>query len=39
MVQRGHWTIGRKGDGYVALWSWRATRWREHDPAKVPTGR
>ena len=39
VVQRGHWTIGRKGDGYVALWSWRATRWREHDPAKVPTGR
>ncbi len=39
VVQRGHWTIGRRGDGYVALWSWRPTRWREHDPAKVPTGR
>ncbi|MBN2624912.1 MAG: hypothetical protein JXA83_16150, partial [Acidimicrobiales bacterium] len=23
----------RKGDGYVALWSWRPTSWREHDPA------
>ncbi|HYZ97155.1 MAG TPA: hypothetical protein VE575_00305 [Acidimicrobiales bacterium] len=27
------WTFGRKGDGYVALWSWRPTEWREHDPA------
>ena len=22
----GHWTFGRKGDGYVALWSQRAVR-------------
>jgi hypothetical protein len=35
--QAGHWTIGRKGDGYVALWSWRATHWRIHDPTKVQT--
>jgi hypothetical protein len=27
------WTFGRKGDGYVALWSWRPTEWRTHDPA------
>lgn len=26
------WTLGRKGDGYVALWSWRPTSWRDHDP-------
>ena len=26
------WTLARKGDGYVALWSWRPTEWREHDP-------
>ncbi len=29
----GQWTLGRKGDGYVALWSWRPTQWRTHDPA------
>jgi hypothetical protein len=29
----GNWTLGRKGDGYVALWSWRPTQWRTHDPA------
>ncbi|MBX3314215.1 MAG: hypothetical protein KF906_07830 [Actinobacteria bacterium] len=27
------WTFGRRGDGYVALWSWRPTEWRTHDPA------
>jgi hypothetical protein len=37
VVTEGPWTIGRKGDGYVALWSWRPVRWREHDPAKVFT--
>jgi hypothetical protein len=31
--QNGGWTLGRKGDGYVALWSWRPTTWRAHDPA------
>jgi hypothetical protein len=29
----GGWTFGRKGDGYVGLWSWRPTEWRTHDPA------
>ncbi len=38
VVRDGHWTFGRKGDGYVALWSWRPVQWRLHDPAKVPTG-
>jgi hypothetical protein len=33
----GHWTFGRKGDGYVALWSWRPVTWREHDPEQVFT--
>ena len=37
VVTEGHWTFGRKGDGYVALWSWRPVRWRDHDPAKVFT--
>ncbi len=37
-VQRaGNWTFGRKGDGYVALWSQRTPEWRTHDPAKVFT--
>ena len=31
--QVGGWTLGRRGDGYVALWSWRPTTWRAHDPA------
>jgi hypothetical protein len=31
--QAAGWTFGRKGDGYVALWSWRPTEWRTHDPA------
>lgn len=33
VVQDGHWTFARKGDGYIALWSWRATSWRTYDPA------
>lgn len=33
VVQEGNWTFGRKGDGYVGLWSWRTPEWREHDPA------
>lgn len=35
--QAGGWTFGRKGDGYVALWSWRPTEWRTHDPAATFT--
>jgi hypothetical protein len=31
--QVGNWTLGRAGNGYVALWSWRPTSWRTHDPA------
>ena len=37
VVTDGHWTFGRRGDGYVGLWSMRPVRWREHDPAKVFT--
>ncbi len=29
VVERNGWVIGRKGDGYVALWSWRPTAWKE----------
>jgi hypothetical protein len=34
----GHWTIGRRRQGYVALWSWRTPAWRRHDPAITYTG-
>jgi hypothetical protein len=27
VVQDGHWTFGRKGEGYVALWSQGAVSW------------
>ena len=37
VVQRGGWTIGRRGDGYIALWSHRPTVWRTYDPAVVAT--
>ncbi|WP_421119671.1 hypothetical protein ACE2AJ_20295 [Aquihabitans daechungensis] len=30
VVQQDGWTIGRKGDGYIALWSARPTEWREY---------
>lgn len=36
VVRDGNWTFARKGDGYVALWSWRAPEWREYDPALHP---
>jgi hypothetical protein len=28
VVERAGWVIGRRGDGYVALWSRRPTEWR-----------
>jgi hypothetical protein len=33
----GHWTFGRKGNGYVALWSWRTVHWRTLDPSQYFT--
>ncbi|MDX1650667.1 MAG: hypothetical protein R3263_12515, partial [Myxococcota bacterium] len=32
VVQDGSWTFGRKGEGYVALYSWRPTVWRRGQP-------
>lgn len=29
----GLWTLGRKAHGYIALWSWRDTAWRDYDAA------
>jgi hypothetical protein len=37
VVRDGHWTIGRKGDGYVALWSWRAVHWHTYDDPAIFT--
>jgi len=30
-VQRDGWTIARKGDAFVALWSARPTHWRQYE--------
>jgi hypothetical protein len=38
VVQQDGWTIGRKGDGYVALWSWRPTHWRTYAPGDYTLG-
>jgi hypothetical protein len=37
VVRDGNWTFVRKGDGYIALWSWREPDWRTYDPAIHPT--
>jgi len=36
VTQRGNWTFGRKGDGYVALWSQRPVRWVGYDGVSHP---
>jgi hypothetical protein len=38
VVQSGKWTFGRRGDGYVALWSWRPTHWRAAQPGEFTHG-
>lgn len=37
VASEGAWTVARRRDGYVALWSWRPATWREHDPATTFT--
>jgi hypothetical protein len=37
VVQDGNWTFGRKGDGYIGLWSWRAPTWTTHDTGVYDT--
>lgn len=37
VVRAGRWTFGRKGDGYVGLWSWRQPEWRTYEPGEVFT--
>jgi hypothetical protein len=33
VVRDGNWTFGRRGRGYVALWSYRPVEWRALDPS------
>lgn len=35
--QSGHWLFGRKGNGYLAVYSHQPAHWREPDPAVVQT--
>ena len=35
VVQAGGWTFGRKGRGYVALWSWQDTVWQDYPPDEL----
>jgi hypothetical protein len=37
VVRNGHWTFGRKGNGFVALYSGLMPEWRAHDPKQVFT--
>jgi len=37
VAQDGNWTFARKGDGYIALWSWRTPAFRAYDPTKYAT--
>jgi hypothetical protein len=37
VVQAGGWTFGRRGDGYVAIWSWRPAAWRTYDDPGIFT--
>jgi hypothetical protein len=38
VVEHEGWVIGRRGDGYVALWSWRPTHWRTYAPGDYTLG-
>jgi hypothetical protein len=38
VIEQDGWVIGRKGDGYVALWSWRPTQWRTYAPGAYTLG-
>lgn len=37
VAQDGNWTFARKGDGYIALWSWRTPTFRAYDPTRYAT--
>lgn len=37
-VRAGNWTFGRKGDGYIALYSWRLAEFVDHGPEVATNG-
>lgn len=37
-VRAGNWTFGRKGDGYIALYSWRFAEFVDHGPDVATNG-
>lgn len=37
VVRDGHWTFGRKGDGYIGLYSWRLPEFVDYDPEVYAT--
>lgn len=38
VVEQNGWVFGRKGDGYVALWSWRPAHWKTYGPGEYALG-
>ncbi|RIL08135.1 MAG: hypothetical protein DCC71_00635 [Proteobacteria bacterium] len=38
VVRDGHWTFGRFGDGYIALYSWRLAEFVDHGPNVATNG-
>ena len=38
VLQQGPWTFGRRGEAYVALYSWRPTSWRGGQPEVFQNG-
>ncbi len=37
VIRDGHWTFGRKGDGYIGLYSWREPEFVVYPPNTVAT--
>jgi hypothetical protein len=35
VVKQGRWTLARKGDAYLALYSWRETEWQEYSDEEL----
>ncbi len=38
VVRAGNWTFGQRGQGYVALYSWRTPTWRAAQPGEFTHG-
>ncbi len=37
VIEQAPWIFGRLGEGYLGLYSWRATSWLEYDPSVIAT--